>query len=65
METRWALTSAFVAVLGSVALPAGAQDFRGRINGIVMDESGAVLPGLTVKVSECFFMPKGGERPAG
>jgi Uma2 family endonuclease len=24
-----------------------------------------VLPGLTVKVSECFFMPKGGERPAG
>jgi hypothetical protein len=48
METRWALKLAFVAVLGSVALPAGAQDFRGRINGIVMDESGAVLPGVTV-----------------
>jgi hypothetical protein len=29
-------------------LPAAAQDFRGRINGTVTDNSGAVLPGVTV-----------------
>jgi hypothetical protein len=29
-------------------LPAGAQDFRGRINGTVTDNTGAVLPGVTV-----------------
>src|SRR5512134_2313280 len=33
------------------ALPAGAQDFRGRINGTVTDNTGAVLPGVTVTVS--------------
>jgi hypothetical protein len=37
--------------LGSLALataPAFAQDFRGRINGTVTDNTGAVLPGVTV-----------------
>ena len=28
-----------------------AQDFRGRINGTVTDNSGAVLPGVTVPMS--------------
>jgi hypothetical protein len=32
-------------------LPAAAQDFRGRINGTVTDNTGAVLPGVTVTVS--------------
>jgi len=30
------------------ALPLAAQDFRGRINGVVTDNTGAVLPGVTV-----------------
>ena len=30
------------------ASPASAQDFRGRINGVVTDDTGAVLPGVTV-----------------
>jgi hypothetical protein len=34
-------------LLVSVA-PSAAQDFRGRINGVVTDNSGAVLPGVTV-----------------
>lgn len=33
------------------ALPAGAQDFRGRMNGTVTDNTGAVLPGVTVTVT--------------
>ena len=28
--------------------PTAAQDFRGRINGTVTDNTGAVLPGVTV-----------------
>ena len=32
----------------SAPAPAGAQDFRGRINGTVTDNTGAVLPGVTV-----------------
>jgi hypothetical protein len=32
----------------SIAAPASAQEFRGRINGTVTDNSGAVLPGVTV-----------------
>lgn len=32
----------------SVAAPTFAQDFRGRINGTVTDNTGAVLPGVTV-----------------
>jgi hypothetical protein len=39
-----------VAVL-SLAAPAFSQDFRGRINGTVTDNTGAVLPGVTVTVS--------------
>jgi hypothetical protein len=33
------------------ASPASAQDFRGRINGTVTDNTGAVLPGVTITVS--------------
>ncbi|MGE3889403.1 MAG: carboxypeptidase-like regulatory domain-containing protein, partial [Vicinamibacterales bacterium] len=33
------------------ALPASAQEFRGRINGTVTDNTGAVLPGVTVTAS--------------
>ena len=32
----------------SMAVPTFAQDFRGRINGTVSDNTGAVLPGVTV-----------------
>ena len=33
------------------AAPTSAQDFRGRINGTVTDNTGAVLPGVTVTAS--------------
>jgi hypothetical protein len=32
-------------------IPASAQDFRGRINGTVTDNTGAVLPGVTVTIT--------------
>ena len=35
----------------SIAAPAFAQEFRGRINGTVTDNTGAVLPGVTVTAS--------------
>src|SRR5262245_32142715 len=35
-------------VLLAAASPTAAQDFRGRINGTVSDNTGAVLPGVTV-----------------
>ena len=38
-------------VLLGAATPSAAQEFRGRINGIVTDNSGAVLPGVTVTAS--------------
>ncbi len=44
-------TTGFVLCLAAVlfcALPVAAQDFRGRINGTVTDDTGAVLPGVTV-----------------
>ena len=41
---------AFVLVL-AMAAPAAAQEFRGRINGVARDNSGAVLPGVTVTAS--------------
>jgi len=41
------LAIALYAIAAGVS-PAGAQDFRGRINGIVSDNTGAVLPGVTV-----------------
>jgi hypothetical protein len=36
---------------GGYHFPAAAQDFRGRINGVVSDNTGAVLPGVTVTAS--------------
>ena len=39
-----------------VAAPTHAQDFRGRINGTVTDNSGAVLPGVTVTASSPALM---------
>jgi hypothetical protein len=41
------LALCLAALLGSV-LQAAAQEFRGRINGTVTDNTGAVLPGVTV-----------------
>src|SRR5688572_13779985 len=38
-------------VLLGAAVPTDAQEFRGRINGTVTDNSGAVLPGVTVTAS--------------
>src|SRR3954468_11900696 len=35
----------------ATAAPTFAQDFRGRINGTVSDNTGAVLPGVTVTAS--------------
>ena len=35
----------------SIAAPTFAQDFRGRINGTVTDNTGAVLPGVTVSAT--------------
>ncbi|MEZ5416559.1 MAG: carboxypeptidase regulatory-like domain-containing protein [Vicinamibacterales bacterium] len=46
--TGWLLC---VAALLYAAQSASAQDFRGRINGTVTDDTGAVLPGVTVTVS--------------
>jgi hypothetical protein len=37
-----------LAAVLALAAPLTAQEFRGRINGIVIDQSGAVLPGVTV-----------------
>jgi hypothetical protein len=44
---RWCVPSVAIAML-LVAAPANAQEFRGRINGVVTDNTGAVLPGVTV-----------------
>ena len=41
-----------VLTLGVLAGIASAQDFRGAIGGRVTDESGAVLPGVTVTVTK-------------
>ncbi len=38
-------------MLFAAAAPTSAQEFRGRINGTVTDNSGAVLPGVTVTAS--------------
>jgi hypothetical protein len=35
-------------ILAAIAFPASAQEFRGRINGVVLDNSQGVLPGATV-----------------
>lgn len=39
-----------LALLGAFALPASAQDTTGTIQGLVTDQTGAVLPGVTVTV---------------
>ena len=47
-------TTGFILCLAALlfgVIPASAQDFRGRINGTVTDNTGAVLPGVTVTVS--------------
>ena len=41
----WCLVLVAMFAAGS---PAMAQDFRGRINGTLTDNTGAVLPGVTV-----------------
>ena len=48
---RW--TNSLLALCLALALAsiASAQEFRGRINGTVTDNTGAVLPGVTVTVS--------------
>lgn len=40
----------FVLILGSFALTASAQEFRGTISGTVTDPNGAIIPGATVAV---------------
>ncbi|HEX2341188.1 MAG TPA: carboxypeptidase regulatory-like domain-containing protein [Vicinamibacterales bacterium] len=47
MRSRFAVL-AIAALVLAFAIPAAAQDFRGRINGTVTDNSGALLPGVTV-----------------
>lgn len=48
MRRRFSLTVVVAALALAFAAPARAQEFRGRINGVVTDASGAVLPGVTV-----------------
>jgi hypothetical protein len=43
----WSLSLCLIAILATAGVSA-AQDFRGRINGTVTDNTGAVLPGVTV-----------------
>src|SRR5262245_56440555 len=40
-----------VLMLGALASPAAGQDFRGAISGAVVGQSGGVLPGVTVVVT--------------
>lgn len=40
----------FVLIMGSFALTASAQEFRGSISGTVTDPNGAIIPGATVAV---------------
>lgn len=46
-----AIPLAVVAFVMGVALSASAQELRGRITGVVTDNTGAVLPGVTVTVT--------------
>ena len=50
LRKLWAL-GLCLAVIVAMASPSSAQDFRGRINGTVTDNTGAVLPGVTVTAS--------------
>ena len=47
MRLKWTCT-ALLSMALLWATPLVAQDFRGRINGTVTDNTGAVLPGVTV-----------------
>ena len=38
-------------LMSAFATPVGSQDFRGRVNGTVTDNTGAVLPGATVSAT--------------
>jgi hypothetical protein len=51
MKQPNALFCAVLSILLILSVPAFAQDFRGAISGTVTDESGAVLPGVTVTVT--------------
>ncbi len=46
----WLAAAALMALL--VTLPANAQTTRGSISGLVVDESGAAIPGATVTITE-------------
>ena len=47
--TRWGLTAIFVSLVSFTSSPAaGQQDLTASIIGQVTDQSGAVLPGVTV-----------------
>lgn len=46
--SRPTLRAVVTGIVLSLAVPASAQEFRGRINGVVKDNSQAVLPGVTV-----------------
>jgi hypothetical protein len=48
MRTLRRHLAACLSLLVLATVPAQAQDFRGRINGAVTDNTGAVLPGVTV-----------------
>jgi len=50
MKQRISLAVLIALVLTLSAVPLVAQDFRGAIDGIVKDNTGAVLPGVTVTV---------------
>jgi hypothetical protein len=55
MSLRKVLGLFFVALVATTGLVA-AQDFRGRINGTVTDDTGAVLPGVTVTATSPALM---------
>ena len=46
-----AIPAGVVAFVFGVALSVSAQELRGRITGVVTDNTGAVLPGVTVTVT--------------
>lgn len=50
MVWRQAMAAVFLAALTSMVLPAQSQDARGNIVGRVLDPTGAVVPGVEVRV---------------
>ena len=58
MKVRLALMALSMALLSAASV--GAQDFRGRINGTVTDNTGAVLPGVTVTATSPALDPAAG-----